>query len=82
MGVSEILTRMIQLRHPGPVMEVTENVRVLLGDPLLAGDQEAPAACGVFLQSPAIGAVVCVLRSYPLCVIMCITLCMLTWARV
>ena len=73
---------MIELRDPGPVMEVTQDVGVLLADGLAARDQEAPAACGVLLQSPAIGAVVCVLRSYPLCVIMCNTLCIVTWARV
>ena len=57
-----ILTRMIQLCHPGPVVEVTEDVRVLLGARLLAGDQEASAACDIFLQVPAIRAVKCVLR--------------------
>ena len=40
----EIFTRMIQLGHPGPIMEVTQDVRVLLGDRLAAGDQETPAA--------------------------------------
>ena len=74
-------TRMIELSDPGPVMEVAEDVRVILGDRLAARDQEASAACGVLLQGPAIGAVVCVLRSYPVCVIMCNTLCTLTWAR-
>ena len=59
--VSLLLTRMIQLRHPGPVMEVTEDLRVLLGDGLAAGDEEAPAAGAVLLQGPAIGAVVSVL---------------------
>ena len=34
-------------------MGVTEDVRVLLGDRLLAGDQEASAAGGVLLQGPA-----------------------------
>ena len=53
---------MIQLCHPGPVMGVTEDVRVLLGDCLLAGDQEAPAAGDVLLQGPAIRAVKRVLR--------------------
>ena len=64
MRVSEILTWMIQLRHPGSVMEVTENIRVLLGDPLLAGDQEASAACAILLQVPAVRAVKSVLRQH------------------
>ncbi len=68
---------MIELSDPGPVMEVTQDVGVLLADGLAARDQEAPAACGVLLQSPAIRAVVCVLRSYLLCVIMCNSLCIL-----
>ena len=72
---------MIELSDPGPVMEVAQDVGVILGDGLAARDQEAPAACGVLLQGPAIGAVVCVLRRYTVCVIMCNTLCTLTWAR-
>ena len=59
--MSLLLTRMIQLCHPGPVMEVTEDLRVLLGDGLAAGDEEAPAAGAVLLQGPAIRAVVAVL---------------------
>ena len=62
-------------------MEVTEDLGVPLGDGLAAAQQEASAAGAVLLQGPAIGAVVCVLRSYPVCVIMCNTLCTLTWAR-
>ena len=54
---------MIQLGDPGPVVEVTQDLRVTLGDRLAAGDQEAPAARGVLLQCPAVRAVVSVLRS-------------------
>ena len=35
---------MVQLRHPGPVMEVAEDLGVLLGDLFPARDQEASAA--------------------------------------
>ena len=52
---------MIQLRHPGPVMEGTEDLRILLGDALTGGQEEAPAASAVLLQGPAIRAVVAVL---------------------
>ena len=57
MRLSEIQTWMIQLGYPGPVMEVTQDLGVLLGDPLLAGDQEASAASAILLQVPAIRAV-------------------------
>ena len=58
---------MIQLGDPGPVMEVTQDLRVTLGDRLAAGDQEAPTARGVLLQCPAVRAVVGVLRSFSVC---------------
>ena len=51
----------IQLWHPGAVMEVAEDLGVLLGDLFPARDQEASAAWVVLLQGPAIGAVVGVL---------------------
>ena len=35
---------MVQLRHPGAVMEVAEDLGILLGDLLPARDQEASAA--------------------------------------
>ena len=35
---------MIKLRDPGSIMEVAQDVGVILGDRLTAGDQEAPAA--------------------------------------
>ena len=54
-------SRMIQLRDPGPVMEVTQDVRVLLGDLLPARDEETSASGAVLLQSPAIRTVVSVL---------------------
>ena len=56
-----IFTRMIQLGDPGPVMEVTQDVRILLGDRLATGDQEASTSARVLLQCPAIGTVVSVL---------------------
>ena len=52
---------MIQLGDPGPVMEVTQDVRILLGDRLATGDQEASTATRVLLQCPAIRTVVSVL---------------------
>ena len=64
MRVSEILTWMIQLGYPGPVMEVTQDLCVLLGDPLLAGDQEASAASAILLQVPAVRAVKSVPRQH------------------
>ena len=79
-----LFTRVIKLGDPGPVMEVTQDVGVILGDRLTARDQETPAARAVLLQGPAVRAVIGVLRNYisvpsaPLCV----THSILTWARV
>ena len=55
---------MIQLSDPGPVMEVTQDVSVILGDRLTARDEEASAARRVLLKGPAVRAVVGVLRNY------------------
>ena len=55
---------MIKLGDPGPVMDVTEDLRVLLGDPFLAGDQKASAASAILLQVPAVRAVKSVLTQH------------------
>ena len=55
---------MIQLSDPGPVMEVTQDVSVILGDCLTSRDKEASTARRILLEGPAVRAVVGVLHSY------------------
>ena len=57
-----IVTWIINLRDPGPIVEGTEDVSIGPGHRLIAGDEEAPAAApAVLLQGPAVRAVVGVL---------------------
>ena len=66
-GVAEVgwsegsVTRVVNLGHPGAVVEVAENVRVVPGDLLVPAEEEAAAGAVVLLQHPAVGAVVGVL---------------------
>ena len=59
------VTRVVNLGHPGAVVEVAENIRVVPADSLVATEQEAAARPVVLLQHPAVGAVVAVLGRQP-----------------
>ena len=58
-------TWIVHLRHPGAVVVVAEEVRVVPGDHLPAAEEEAAAGVPVLLQHPAVGAVVAVLGRQP-----------------
>ena len=55
------VTRVVNLGHPGAVVEVAENIRVVPADSLVPAEQEAAARPVILLQHPAVGAVVGVL---------------------
>merc|ERR1711997_587365 len=52
--------RVVELSYPG-IMELTEKIRVISGDPLCSFKVETSAAGPVLLQNPAVRAVVSVL---------------------
>ena len=55
------LTRVVQLGDPGARVSGTDEVRCGPGHRLVRANQEAPTACPVLFQHPAIRALVCVL---------------------
>ena len=52
---------MIQLSHPGSIMEGTEHLSIRLGDRFASTEKEAAASRAVLLQRPAVGTVIGVL---------------------